>query len=541
MLQTAPNSSWCFPGWRQSQRAKIFAIDILDRKICPDAENINSEKRVLCYHIIAMKIYLETLGCQMNRLDSELITGMLTKAGHEMVDSDRAADVVLYNTCSVRDHAEQKVFSRLGMDSKRKNSGKKLIVGVLGCMAQRQGKKLKSRYKAVDIVCSPGQIYQLVEMIEKARDEAKIADQKRTAAIENAQSQGKKLLQNQLPSSKVVIATDPTRTQERDLDSEARIDVVDATRDPMLTSSPTQAFVRVARGCNKFCSYCIVPYVRGPERSREPMQVLEEVKKLADTGHSEITLVGQTVNSYRHTAGDKTTTFADLLELLSPVAGLKRLRFVTSYPTDFGRDILTQMRDLPNVCEYIHCPPQSGSDNMLKAMNRRYSRAEYDAWLDLCREIVPNVVLAGDFIVGFPGETEADHQASADLIRRAGFKNCFVFKYSPRPGTNSDKKLADSIPDAIKKRRNNELLAVQREMGLIHHQQYIGKTLEVLVTGQSRRSDKQAPTADGKIQLMGRTTGDHIVVFDGSPELVHKYANVKIADANDLTLFGKIS
>ena len=476
----------------------------------------------------------------MNRLDSELITGLLTKAGHEMVDSPKDAEVVLYNTCSVRDHAEQKVFSRLGMDAKRKRSGKKMLVGVLGCMAQRQGKELKKRHKSVDMVCSPGQIHQIVEMIESARIEAEKNEQKVSAIIEDAKSQGKKVPARALPAAPAIIATDPKRNEDRDLDSESRIDVVDAMRDPQLTQSPTQAFVRVARGCNKFCSYCIVPYVRGPERSREPNQVYDEVKKLVDTGHSEITLVGQTVNSYKYTAGDKNVTFANLLEKLSPIDGLKRLRFVTSYPTDFGRDILEQMRDLPNVCEYIHCPPQSGSDRILKAMNRRYSRAEYDAWLDMCREIVPNVVLAGDFIVGFPGETEEDHKQSADLISKAGFKNCFIFKYSPRPGTQSDKKLADTISDEIKKRRNNELLAVQREVGLAHHQGYVGKTIEVLVTGASRRSEKQIATPNQQIQLMGRTTGDHIVVFDGSQNLTHNYAQVEIVDANDLTLFGKL-
>ncbi len=460
---------------------------------------------------ITMKIFIETLGCQMNRLDSELVTELLRMAGHEMTAEVKSADVVLYNTCSVREHAEQKIFSRLGADAVRKRAGRRQIVGVLGCMAQRLGKELPQKYEAVDIVCAPGQLFRLPELIEAA-----------------AEGTG-------------AVLVDPARNETRDPQAEHRMDILDSTRNPAACSGEAQAFVRVMRGCNNFCSYCIVPFVRGPERSRAPEDILAEVKKLLAAGRSEITLIGQTVNSYEHTAGGRTTRFSDLLKLLSPLQGLRRLRFVTSHPKDFGLDILEAMRDLPNVCPYIHVPAQSGSDAILKAMNRGYTRACYDELIDAARQIVPDVVIVSDFIVGFPGETEEDHAASAELIRRSGFKNSFVFKYSTRPGTLADKKLPDDISEEIKKRRNNELLAVQKEIGFAHHQSYIGKAMEVLVTGRSRRSDKQpAPATAQAMQLMARTTGDHIVVFTGPENLIDQYTTVTITDANDLTLFAEL-
>ncbi|MCD4824264.1 MAG: tRNA (N6-isopentenyl adenosine(37)-C2)-methylthiotransferase MiaB [Phycisphaerae bacterium] len=460
-----------------------------------------------------MNIYLETFGCQMNRLDSELIAELLRVGGHTMTDS-AAADVVLYNTCSVRDHAEQKVYSRIGRDAKAKAAGRKLIVGVVGCMAQRAKADLRRRCPCVDLICSPGQLHRLVGLIEAA-------------------AAGK--------AAKLHIASDPGRAEPPDQEAQRLLEEVDRTRNPLAAPSASQAFVRVMRGCNKFCSYCIVPFVRGAEHSRPPQPIYEEVKKLVEAGRSEITLIGQTVNSYCYRQGDSAVRFGDLLEFLSPIADLRRLRFVTSHPVDFDRPILEAMRDLPNVCPYIHVPPQSGSDAMLAAMNRKYTRGEYDTLIDAAREIVPDVVFAGDFIVGFPGETEEDHLASAELIRRTSYKNSFVFKYSPRPGTQAAKKLADDVPEAVKKHRNNELLAVQREVGLAHHRSYVGRSVEVLVTGPSRRCDKQpAPATADSMQLMGRSRGDHIVIFDGPRSLTDQYITIKITDANDLTLFGEM-
>ncbi|MFP4053805.1 MAG: tRNA (N6-isopentenyl adenosine(37)-C2)-methylthiotransferase MiaB [Phycisphaerae bacterium] len=460
-----------------------------------------------------MNIYLETLGCQMNRLDSELIVGSLQSAGHDMVSDPRDADVVLYNTCSVREHAEQKVLSRLGIDARRKRARvhRPLIVGVLGCMAQRYGRKLARQYKVVDIVCGPGQIAALPQMIAEA-------------AAKNAP----------------VVAVDPARSQPRDRDAEKAIDALDLFRSPMADSpGNAQAFVRVARGCDHFCSYCIVPYVRGPERSRRPDHVVEEVRRLVDAGRSEVTLLGQTVNRYRWQNGETTVHFSDLLQRVSDTPGLRRLRFVTSYPLDFGDDILHAMAELPNVCEYIHMPAQSGSDAVLARMNRKYSRAQYDDLVDRARDIVPGVALAGDFIVGFPGETEDDHQASADLIRRSGYKNCFVFKYSPRPGTHAARRYPDDVPEDVKKRRNNELLAAQNEAGLAHHRRFVGQRVEVLVEGPSAMAAKNAPAVAGEVQLSGRTRGDHIVVFDGPETLAGRYVQVRVTDATNITLLGE--
>ena len=458
-----------------------------------------------------MKVHLETMGCQMNRLDSELVIGALRAAGHELIDDRCDADVVLYNTCSVRRHAEQKVYSRLGADGKRKaNHRPRLIVGVLGCMAQREGETLREKYPQVDIVCGPGQIHALAEMISAA------------AAGQKA------------------VALDPGRKDARDEDSEGRMDQMDLSRDVYAGAESGQAYVRITRGCDNFCSYCIVPYVRGPERSREPAHIAEEARRLVEAGRSEITLLGQTVNSYRWAAGETSVRFSDLLEKVAGIDGLRRLRFVTSHPRGFGDDVLQAMRDLPNVCEYIHCPAQSGSDAMLNAMNRGYSRADYDELVDRARDIVPGVVLAGDFIVGFPGETEQDHQASSALIRRSGYKNSFVFKYSPRPGTLAARQLVDDVSEQVKKRRNNELLAVQAEVGLQHHRGYIGQTVEVLVEGPSPRAARQQVASPPDCtQLVGRTRGDHIVVFDGPLSLAGQYVEVHIKDATSLTLIAQ--
>lgn len=454
-----------------------------------------------------MKIYLETMGCQMNRLDSELLTGALRAAGHELVASPRAAEVLLYNTCSVRQHAEDKVHSRLGADLRRKaDSRRPILVGVLGCMAQRLGSLLPERYTGLDLVAGPGQLAYIPAMIAQAA------------------------------AGKCVCALDGPRGRA---DGAEDFDAIDLARDVSFAPQPSQAFVRITRGCNKRCAYCVVPTVRGPEVSRRPQRILEEVRRLLDAGRSQITLLGQTVNSYRWADGGRTVRLSDLLAAVAGLAGLRRLRFVTSHPIDFGDDVLAAMRDLPNVCPYIHLPAQSGSDAVLNRMNRRYTRRQYDELIDRCRQIVPDVVLAGDFIVGFPGETDADHAASAELVRRSAYKNCFIFKYSPREGTIAAA-MADDVPPEVKRQRNQELLAVQREVGLAHHAAYVGRELEVLTEGPSRRVDKQARLPQpGQMQLVGRTEGDHIVVFDGPKELAGQYVRVRITGATSLTLFGQ--
>ncbi len=462
--------------------------------------------------MVGMRVYLETMGCQMNRLDSELLMGLLTRAGHEMTDDRKRADAVLYNTCSVRRHAEDKVHSRIGADAQRKrNHRPRLVLGVLGCMAQRLGEGLRSKYPELDIVCGPSRLAELPELLADA-----------------AEGRGG-----------VRVAPDRPECPERPAPEE--IDALEAHRDLPAGQGGAQAFVRVMVGCDNFCTYCIVPYVRGPEVSRRPDRIVEEVRRLAEAGRSEITLLGQAVNRYEWRGGEASVRFSDLLERVSAVGGVRRLRFVTSHPKQFGDDVLAAMRDLPSVCPYMHCPAQSGSDAVLRRMNRGYTRAEYDDLVDRARATVPDLALAGDFIVGFPGETEADHEASTELIRRSGYKNSFVFKYSPRPGTTGARNLPDNVPDEIKRRRNHELLAVQAEVGRAHHEALIGRTMEVLVEGPSRRADRQpTPAGPGRTQLTGRTRGDHIVVFDGPESLAGRYVPARITGATSLTLFGAL-
>ncbi len=456
-------------------------------------------------------VYLETLGCQMNRLDSELILTALAAEGYQTVESRTRADVILYNTCSVRQHAEDKVYSRLGGDAIRKRRHRPAqVVGVLGCMAQREGEALRRRCPEVDIVCAPGQIARLVEFVRRAQ------------------------------AGETVIALDPARNEPRDDRAEGSLESLDLSRDPSGGAGDAQAFVRVARGCDNFCAYCIVPYVRGPERSRAPERIVEEVRRLVEAGRSDVTLLGQTVNRYRWRGDGHEVRFADLLRRVADIPGLRRLWFVTSHPVDFTDDVLEAMRDEQAVCEYIHVPAQSGSDAVLQRMNRGYTRARYDALIDRARAIVPDVTFAGDFIVGFPGETEDDHAASAELIERTGYKNSFVFKYSPRPGTAAARRLADDVPENVKKRRNRELLAVQQRVALAHHRRRIGRTVEVHVEGPSTRSTKQPGlTPEGMAQLAGRTRGNHIVVFDAPPAWVGQYVDVEITDATALTLIGR--
>ena len=459
-----------------------------------------------------MKVYIETMGCQMNRLDSELLAGALRADGHEMAAEAAVADVVLFNTCSVRHHAEQKAHSRLAEQSRRKADGKRpVILGVLGCMAQRQGQALLEQYPQLDIVVGPGQLHSLGRLI--ADIAAGLCGQ--------------------------TIALDPPRRQLAGC--EQSFDEMDASRDPILSGRGPQAFVRISRGCDRFCAYCVVPYVRGPQVHRDPRRIVSEVRRLVDAGKSEITLLGQTVNAWRWDDGAAAVRFSDLLANVSAVSGLRRLRFITSHPAEFGDDVLEAMAALPNICPYIHLPAQSGSDAVLRRMKRGYTRAEYDGLVDRARAIVPDVVLAGDFIVGFPGETEEDHRCSVELARRSGYKNSFIFRYSPRPGTAGEK-LPDDVSQEVKQRRNSELLAVQAEVGLAHHRQYVARTVEVLVEGPSPKAGRRASAGSSAVgQLVGRTRGDHIVVFDGRAELAGQYVQVEILSATPLTLMGRLA
>lgn len=458
----------------------------------------------------AKKVHIKSFGCQMNKLDSSLVSSALKDNGFELADRSEDADIVLINTCSVRENAENRVFSHLGHLKYLKKTKPDLIVGVIGCMAQRLGAELLE-HPAVDIVAGPAQIAQIPKLIEQT-----MTDHERTVSV-----------------------TDKIRvTGTEDLSED--LDNFEVAYDSDENYIHNQAFVRIMRGCNKFCTYCIVPYVRGPEVSRPPQAIIEQIKKLAGNGIKQITLLGQTVNSYVYVKDEKTYHLADLLKMASDIEGIKWIRFITSHPKNFDESILRVMADLPKVCKYLHIPAQSGSDKILKAMNRGYTAAEYLDFIDRAKQIVPDIAIAGDFIVGFPGETDEDFQATVDLVKNAKYKNCFVFKYSPRPGTHTDKKLEDNVDEEIKKQRNATLLEVQNKISEEDNKKFLGQTVEVLVEGLSKKPHLNRAENNNNPQLIGRTATDYIVVFNGPETLAGQFANVKIIRTASLTLFGTL-
>lgn len=544
----------------------------------------------------ARTIHLETFGCQMNELDSELVEGQLRALGYQFSDDPDAADVLLYNTCSVRDHAEQKVRSRLGELRLRKEREPAIVVGVLGCMAERDGLDLIRRMPVVDILCGPGELDRLPALLDNA-----VRTRESMLADTEPHDPSRRLI-----SAKQVSLQGQTSRRSATLAAAAdNLELLDLSRAVSPEDHDGSAYVRITRGCNKFCTYCVVPNTRGPEIHRPPDHIVDECKRLADAGVIEVTLLGQTVNHYRfeHASavtinglvqpqkgrsfqgghrrdpftGSRTTTFADLLRRIHEEApSIRRLRFVTSYPRDFGDDVLEVIRDSPRICRYLHVPAQTGSDRMLRAMNRGYSVSEYLEFVDRARalldqpEIGRPLTIAGDMIAGFCTETEEDHLASIDLLRRVRYKNCFIFRYSPRPGTAAFDRLADDVPEEDKRRRVNELLAVQQTISEEVGREQIGKLVDVFVQGMSatQRKRERARTApegvaitfDGRkieqsdpinadqapaVQLSGRTEGDLIVVFDcperTSPgDWVGKVVPVAIESASLLTLSGSI-
>lgn len=514
------------------------------------------------------KVYLETFGCQMNVLDSELVVGQLRAMGYQTSTEPAGADVVLYNTCSVRQAAEDKVYGRLGDAKHLKKANPDVVLGVIGCMAERDGADMLRRYPQVDLMCGPGELDKvplLIDNVVKTRD-------RQTALQGN----------NARRSSTLAAAADD-------------LELLDLSRSMSPEEHRGSAYVRITRGCNKFCTYCVVPFTRGAEIHRPPDHIVDECKRLADAGVLEITLLGQTVNHYRydhgaavhidgklqpqigpgggafksaehqHNVGRRVTSFADLLKRIhDEVPAIERLRFVTSYPRDFGDDILQVMAESPRICRYLHVPAQSGSDRVLKAMNREYTVAEYVDFVQRTRSFMPDVQLASDFIVGFPTETDDEFQQTVDLLRACRFKNSFIFKYSPRPGTVAIDRFEDDIPDEVKRYRNVTLLNAQAEVSQSISDQQIGKTFDVLVEGMSnyarkgraaRRGDLNHPAsnvelrwesseADGPVenitQLTARTRGDLIVMFDGPADLIGRIVPVKIHTAKPLTLFGDL-
>ncbi len=515
-------------------------------------------------------VYLETFGCQMNVLDSELVTSSLRSLGYAFTDDRDGADVVLFNTCSVREQAENKVYSRLG-ELKDKRPG--VVIGVLGCMAERDGADMASRLPQIDLMAGPGELDKVPMLIDNAM---KTADKQ------------------------IALQGNTHRRSGTLAAAEDQLELLDLSRSMSPEQHRGSAYVRITRGCNKFCTYCVVPFTRGAEVHRPPDHIVDECRKLAEAGVIEITLLGQTVNHYRYdhgaavtiggreqpqvgpgrdafkraqsrwNVGRRVTTFADLLRRIhEQVPAIRRLRFVTSYPRDFGDDVLAVMAESPRICQYLHVPAQSGSDRVLAAMNREYTADEYVAFVDRARAFMPDIQLASDFIVGFPGETDADFAKTVDLVERCRFKNSFIFKYSPRPGTLAIDRFHDDVPDEVKRMRNNALLAVQSRISGQIHASYVGRTVDVLVEGASAHARKQREESNVEVriggalrgarrgrfsdhaggatalaepvQLSGRTPGDLIVIFDGDESLVGAIVPVTIRTAKPLALFGELA
>jgi tRNA-2-methylthio-N6-dimethylallyladenosine synthase len=469
-----------------------------------------------------MKLYIETVGCQMNELDSELVVASLRKDGYELTTSPHDADTILFNTCSVRQHAEDKIYSALGRLKNAKREHPNKVIGVLGCMAQKDQGLIFKRAPYVDLIVGPGQLHQVPTLVRQLREEGATRTQRMEVSL------GRK---------------DGSREQiERSHES------FDPLRDPTMRPTPYQAYVRIMIGCDKFCTYCIVPSVRGPEQSRPPQQLLAEARQLAGEGCMEIILLGQTVNSYKYQAGDRRWRLSDLLAALHEIDGIQRIKFVTNYPKDMTNDLLAAVRDLPKVSKYLHVPVQSGSNEVLRRMKRGYTVEEYREVLARMRDWIPGVAVTSDFIVGFCGETDAEFQMTMDLVRESRFKNSFIFKYSERPGTKGAELFADDVPDEIKRRRNNELLTLQNQISEEDNHAFIGRQVEVLVEGPSKaaekhgQADSRQPTADSHpLQLTGRTHCDRIVVFEGNPRQIGHILPIIIYDANAHTLFGEVA
>jgi len=459
------------------------------------------------------RLYIHTVGCQMNVLDSELVVAELLSAGYELVDDPRRADAILFNTCSVRQHAEDKIYSALGRLKHVKDRQPQKIVAVLGCMAQKDQQRIFRRAPHVDLVVGPGQLGRLPALLEQIAAGGGAPSGPRLEVSLDRTSGDRASVQGSFKQH------DPLRSME-------------------VRPVPQQAMVRIMFGCDKFCTYCVVPAVRGPEQSRPAAEIEAEVRCLAEQGCLEVTLLGQTVNSYRDESGGRTLRLADLLYRLHEVEGLRRVKFVTNHPLHMTRELLDAVRDLPKVSPYLHVPAQSGSNRILRRMKRGYTAEQYRQMLAEIRSTIPEAAVTSDFIVGFPGETDEDYRQTVDLLRDGRFKNCFIFKYSPRPKTKAAELYEDDVPEELKRQRNNELLAIQNAISLEDNQPFVGRRVEVLVEGPSKVGRKQSPRGD-VVQLVGRTVCDRIVVFDGPRSLAGHILPIEIEKVDAVTLCGK--
>ena len=438
------------------------------------------------------KLFIETYGCQMNVADSEVVASVMQMAGYETCDDIKDADAVFLNTCSVRDNAEQKIYNRLDTLDAERRKGHKMIIGVLGCMAERVKDDLLQNHHA-DLVAGPDAYLSLPDLVAQAET-------------------GHKAINIELSTSETYRDIVPQR----------------------LHGTKIGGYVSIMRGCNNFCHYCIVPYTRGRERSRDIESILREVRDLRDRGYKEVTLLGQNVNSYiiRNEELEIRNGFPDLLRAVALEAPEMRIRFTTSHPKDMSDETLRVIAEMPNVCKHIHLPVQSGSNRILKLMNRKYTREWYLDRVAAIRRIIPDCGLSTDIFVGYHSETEEDHQMSLSLMREVGYDSAFMFKYSERPGTYASKHLPDDVPEDVKIRRLNELIHLQTEMSALANKRDEGKEFDVLVEGFSKRSREQ---------LCGRNEQNKMVVFDKGNHHVGETVRVRITGSSSATLLGELA
>jgi tRNA-2-methylthio-N6-dimethylallyladenosine synthase len=437
-----------------------------------------------------LKVYVETYGCQMNLADTEIVLGIMNKSGYSPTRTMDDADVVLLNTCSVREHAEQKIHQRLGVIKKQKGDRPGLVVGILGCMAERLRLNLMEKHK-VDVVVGPDEYRKLPQLLE--------------GAFSGTQGIGVRL----------------SRTETYD-------DIV-----PLRTGG-ISAWISVMRGCDKFCTFCVVPFTRGRERSRSLRSVVREVERLVEQGFHEVTLLGQNVNSYR----DDRFDFSDLLAAVANVDKKVRVRFTTSHPQDLSDKLIDTIADHDNLCKYIHLPVQSGSNRVLEAMKRTYTREYYIELVRKIRRRIPNVALSTDIIAGFPTETEQEHRETLNLMEEVKYDGAYMFKYSPREGTPAYN-LGNDVTDDIKSRRLSEIISLQQDISYELNKSLIGKVVEVMVEGPSRRSRVRDKKSD--IQLSGRTDTNKTVVFPLGSSKPGDVVSIRIVRASAATLFGEVA
>ena len=441
---------------------------------------------------LSKHLFIETYGCQMNVADSEVVASVMKMAGYDVTQNLDEADAIFINTCSIRDNAEQKIFSRLNqLHALQRRRSRRLIVGIIGCMAERMKDSLINEH-GVDVVAGPDAYLDLPNLI---------------AAAEN----GEKAIDIELSTTETYRDVIPSR----------------------ISGNRVSGFISIMRGCNNFCSYCIVPYTRGRERSREPQSILNELHDLEAKGFKEATLLGQNVNSYRYVNADGSTIgFAQLLAMVAEAAPQMRIRFSTSHPKDMSDEIIQAIADHKNICNHIHLPVQSGSNSVLKNMNRRYTREWYLDRIAAIKRIIPDCGISTDMFTGFYNESEEDFQLTLSLMREVGFDSAFMFKYSERPGTLASREMKDNVPEDVKIDRLNRMIALQNELSKESNLRDVGKTFEILVEGYSKRS---------KNDMFGRTQQNKVIVFAAGNAKVGEYRMAHVTSASSATLLGELA